>query len=103
MEEFKEKCRELKENYFDGEVTMAKTTLWMIAGLCLLAGIIRGLRMAPMTHGVMIGCGNGNGSGSGNANGSECEAGTGKLGQGKEKRKCRCRRACRKRKEKRQK
>lgn len=91
MEEFKEKCKKFAETCFDGEVTMAKTTLWMIAGLFLLAGIIRGLRMAPMTHGVMIGCGNGNGSGCG----SGCEAGTGKLEQGKEKEKekCGCRRA----------
>lgn len=103
MEDFKEKCMKLKETCFDGEVTMTKITLWMIVTICLLAGIIRGLRMAPLTHGVMIGCGNGNGSGSGNANGSDCEAGTGKLGQRKEKESCRCRRACRKRKEKRQK
>ncbi len=103
MEELKEKCRKLKEVCFEGEVTMTKVTLWMIAAICLLAGIIRGLRMAPMTHGVMIGCGNGNGSGSGNANGSDCEAGTGKLEQGKEKGGCRCRRARSKRKEKRQK
>ncbi len=102
MEEFKEKCRKLKETCFDGEVTMTKTTLWMIAGLCLLAGIIRGLRMAPMTHGVIIGCGNGNGSGCGNGDGSGCEAGTGKLGQEKEKKGCGCRRACKKGKEKRQ-
>lgn len=101
MEELKEKCRKLKEVCFEGEVTMTKTTLWMIAAICLLAGIIRGLRMAPMTHGVMIGCGNGNGSG--NANGSDCEAGTGKLGQGKERQGCRCRRARKERKEKRQK
>ena len=103
MEVFKEKCIELKEAWFDGEVTMTKATLWMIAAICLLAGIIRGLRMAPMTHGVMIGCGNGNRSGSGNANGSDCEAGTGKLGQRKEKENCRCRRACKRRKGKGQK
>ena len=66
MEELKEKCRKLREACFEGEVTMTKATLWMIAAICLLAGIIHGLRMAPMTHGVMIGCGNGNGSGSGN-------------------------------------
>ena len=86
MEELRENCtkerlRELRKTWFEGEVTLAKTSLWMIAGLCLLAGIIRGLRMAPMTHGVIIGCGNGNGSGCG----SDCEAGTGKLEQGKER------------------
>lgn len=93
MEDFREKCRELKEICFDGEVTMAKTTLWMLAGLCLLAGIIRGLRMAPITHGVMIGCG------------ADCEAGTGKLelGEEKEKQGCGCRKGGRKRREKRQK
>ncbi|MCI8694101.1 MAG: hypothetical protein HFH91_15515 [Lachnospiraceae bacterium] len=101
MEDFREKCRELKEICFDGEVTMAKTTLWMLAGLCLLAGIIRGLRMAPITHGVMIGCGNGCGSGCG----ADCEAGTGKLelGEEKEKQGCGCRKGGRKRREKRQK
>lgn len=106
MEECRERCRRLKEICFDGEVTMTKTTLWMVAGLCLLAGIVRGLRMAPMTHGVMIGCGNGNGSG--------CEAGTGKLEQGnetgkkkgykkenkKDKKGCGCRCAGKKRREK---
>ena len=101
MEELKEKCRKLREACFEGEVTMTKATLWMIAAICLLAGIIHGLRMAPMTHGVMIECGNGNGSG--NANGCDCGAGTGKPGQGKERQGCRCRRARKERKEKRQK
>ena len=91
MEELKEKCRKLREACFEGEVTMTKATLWMIAAICLLAGIIHGLRMAIMTHGVMIECGNGNG------------AGTGKPGQGKERQGCRCRRARKERKEKRQK
>nr|WP_296457103.1 hypothetical protein [uncultured Acetatifactor sp.] len=112
MEECKERCRRLKEICFDGEVTMTKATLWMIAGLCLLAGIVRGLRMAPMTHGVMIGCGNGNGSGCGNGDSSGCEAGTGKPEQGNETGKkkvnrkdkkgcgCRCRCADKKRREK---
>ncbi len=106
MEDFRDRCRKLKEICFDGEVTMTKATLWMIAGLCLLAGIVRGLRMAPMTHGVIIGCGNGNGSGCGNGDGSGCEAGTGKLGQEKGSKKeqgkkgCGCRRACRRRREK---
>lgn len=114
MEECKERCRRLKEICFDGEVTMTKTTLWMVAGLCLLAGIVRGLRMAPMTHGVMIGCGNGNGSGCGNGDGSGCEDGTGKLEQGnetgkkkgykkenkKDKKGCGCRCAGKKRREK---
>ena len=40
MEECRERCRRLKEICFDGEVTMTKTTLWMVAGLCLLAGLI---------------------------------------------------------------
>ena len=110
MEECRERCRRLKEICFDGEVTMTKTTLWMVAGLCLLAGIVRGLRMAPITHGVMIGCGNGCGSGCG----ADCEAGTGKLEQGnetgkkkgykkenkKDKKGCGCRCAGKKRREK---
>ena len=95
MEECRERCRRLKEICFDGEVTMTKTTLWMVAGLCLLAGIVRGLRMAPMTHGVMIGCGNGNGSGCGNGK---------KKGYKKENKKdkkgCGCRCAGKKRREK---
>ena len=91
MEDFREKCRELKEICFDGEVTMAKTTLWMLAGLCLLAGIIRGLWMAPITHGVMIGCGNG------------CGSGKLELEEEKEKQGCGCRKGGRKRREKRQK
>ena len=99
MNEFRESCRKLKETWFEGEVTLTKASLWMIAGLCLLAGIIHGLRMAPMTHGVIIGCGNGNGSGCG----SDCEAGTGKLEQGKEKKRCGCKKACKNRKEKKQK
>lgn len=92
---FGEGFKKLKETWFEGEVTLTKASLWMIAGLCLLAGIIHGLRMAPMTHGVIIGCGNGNGSGCG----SDCEAGTGKLEQGKE---CGCKKACKNRKEKKQ-
>ncbi len=110
MEECRERCRRLKEICFDGEVTMTKTTLWMVAGLCLLAGIVRGLRMAPITHGVMIGCGNGCGSGCG----ADCEAGTGKLELGnetgkkkgykkenkKDKKGCGCRCAGKKRREK---
>ena len=114
MEELKEKCRKLREACFEGEVTMTKATLWMIAAICLLAGIIHGLRMAPMTHGVMIGCGNGNGSGCGNGDGSGCEDGTGKLEQGnetgkkkgykkenkKDKKGCGCRCAGKKRREK---
>ena len=91
MQEFKENCRKLKETCFDGGVTVTKTMLWMTGAICLLAGIIHGLRMAPLPHGVIIGCGNGDGSG--------CEAGTGKLEQGREKKECGCRRACRNRKE----
>lgn len=92
MEDFKEKCRKLKETCFVGEVTMTKATLWMIAGLCLLAGIVRGLRMAPMTHGIMIGCGNGNGN--------DREADAGEPEQAAEEEGCGCRRAGKGRKEK---
>lgn len=105
MEDFKESCRKLQKSCFEGEIIMAKKSLWMLGILCLLVGIIHGLRMAPVTHGVMIGCGNGNGSGcgdgNGNANGSDCQAGTEKLE--KEKDRCGCRKACKKGKEKRQK
>ncbi|MCM1046488.1 MAG: hypothetical protein NC417_13360 [Candidatus Gastranaerophilales bacterium] len=54
------KLRELKRKYFEGDLTMPKTTLWMFGAICLLAGIVYGLCAAPLTHGVMIGCNNGN-------------------------------------------
>ena len=33
--------------------------LWLIGAVCLLVGIIYGLKKAPWTHGVMIGSNNG--------------------------------------------
>ena len=56
-----EKMKELSTKLFCGETIVNKRDLWFVGGLCLLAGIVYGLLMAPWTHGVTIGCGNGNG------------------------------------------
>lgn len=69
----KRKWEELCEKWFEGEVTLPKTTLWLIGAVCLLGGIVHGLRMAPWTHGVVIGSNNGNNSG--NYGGGECDDG----------------------------
>lgn len=57
------KLKKLSQQCFDGEVTMPKVMLWLIGAVCLLAGIVYGLCIAPMTHGVTIGSNNGNYSG----------------------------------------
>ena len=54
------KLKKLSHQCFDGEVTMPKVMLWMVGAICLLAGIVYGLCIAPMTHGVTIGSNNGN-------------------------------------------
>lgn len=58
-----ERITELTKKLFKGELTMKKTDLWLIGGICLLAGILYGIKKAPWTHGVRIGCNNGNNSG----------------------------------------
>ncbi len=58
MEIVKTKCDEWKEKMLDGEITMEKTTFWLLLAVILLAGILYGLLTAPMTHGVTIGCNN---------------------------------------------
>jgi len=64
----------LYENWFEGDITLSKATLWLACAVCLLAGIVYGLRKAPWTHGVMIGSNNGNNSGNGKGCGREgCE------------------------------
>ena len=46
----KAKLRELARNCFEGELTLRKTTLWLIGAACLLGGIVYGLKTAPVTH-----------------------------------------------------
>lgn len=65
----KEKWTELREKWFEGEVTLSKVTLWLACAACLLAGIVYGLRKAPWTHGVAIGSNNGNNNGNNSGNG----------------------------------
>lgn len=71
----KEKLTEWKKRCFVGELTLPKGTLWLIGAVCLLAGIVYGLKTAPMTHGMMIASNNGNNNGnnSGNNGGEEAE------------------------------
>lgn len=73
----KKKWISLREKWFEGEVTLPKTTLWLVCAVCLLGGIVYGLRKAPWTHGVTIGSNNGNNNGnnSGNSGGSTEDAG----------------------------
>lgn len=71
----KEKWMELREKWFEGEITLPKATLWLACSACLLAGIVYGLRKAPWTHGVTIASNNGNNNGNGNVNGGEEGAG----------------------------
>ncbi len=59
----KEKLKEIKERCFEGEMTLSKVTIWLIGAVCLLVGIVYGLKTAPMTHGMMIGSNNGNNNG----------------------------------------
>lgn len=80
MEDFREKCEELRTVCFEGEVTVKKTELWLVMAVCLLMGILYGLRKAPMTHGLMVGCNNGNNSGNSGgsvANGAKQNSGGG--------------------------
>ena len=67
------KLKELVKNCFSGEVTLPKATLWLFGAVCLLGGIVYGLKTAPMTHGVMIASNNGNNNGNNSGNGREQE------------------------------
>lgn len=68
MEDFREdsagcgRLQALMKTWFEGELTMSKTSIWLTGLICLLVGVIWGLLMAPMSHGVTIGSYNGNGS-----------------------------------------
>lgn len=68
----KMKLRKLAKNLFEGEMTIRKTEFWLIACVCMLAGVVHGLLAAPMTHGITIGSNNNNGNISGmNGDGEE--------------------------------
>ncbi len=69
-----EKVKETAKKLFLGETTVNKRDLWFVGAICLLAGIICGLKKAPWTHGVMIGSNNGNYNGDGcNCCGCDCD------------------------------
>lgn len=57
---------------FKGETTISKMDLWLIGGICFLAGIVIGIMKAPWSHGIRIGCNNGNHSSFGQDNDDEC-------------------------------
>ncbi len=71
-----EKCRENVKRWvklcFEGELTMPKATFWLVAAVCLLTGVVYGLKTAPRTHGIQknYGCNNGNNNGNDNGNGN---------------------------------
>lgn len=67
------KVKELMKKSFEGEVTLPRTTVWLIGAVCLLLGIVYGLKTAPMTHGMMIGSNNGNNNGNNSGNGHRKE------------------------------
>lgn len=54
------KMKRLAKQCFEGDVTMPKVILWLICIICVLAGIVYGLCVAPFTHGIAIGSNNGN-------------------------------------------
>ena len=56
----KEKLTTLRKILFEGEVTLPKVTLWLVGLLCLMIGIVEGLKKAPFTHGMQFGCNCGN-------------------------------------------
>lgn len=65
----KEKWKMLREKWFEGEVTLPKAMLWLVCAVCLMTGIVYGLRKAPWTHGVTIASNNGNNNGNNSGNG----------------------------------
>ena len=54
------KLKNLVRRCFEGDLTMSKVMLWLICTVCMLAGIVYGLCMAPFTHGISIGSNNRN-------------------------------------------
>ena len=53
-----EKLKNVTNKLFSGDLTISKGNLWLIGGICLLAGVVYGLLLAPITHGVTIGSNN---------------------------------------------
>lgn len=66
----KKRMKEWKKCCFEGELTMQKTTLWLIGAVCLLAGIVYGLKTAPLTHGIIFGSNNGTNNNANNNSGN---------------------------------
>lgn len=56
------KMKELYHKMFDGEITLDKSSFWLIAAVIFMMGMLYGLLKAPMTHGINITCGNNNGN-----------------------------------------
>lgn len=54
------KMQKLIHTCFEGEITVSKAMCWLVGGVCLLAGIVYGMKAAPLTHGITIGSNNGN-------------------------------------------
>ncbi len=71
-----EKCKKLVQQCFCGDLTMPKVNFWLIGSICLLAGVVYGLCIAPLTHGVRIACNNNNQNG--------CHCGCGQEKENKE-------------------
>ena len=100
MEPWKKKCRELGSRWFEGELTVPKTELWMVLIACFLTGVLYGLKKAPMTHGVMIGSNNNSfgcrrGRASKGKNAEEESSGAVKESCEQKKSKCRKKSCCR--------
>lgn len=51
---WKMKWKKWAGDLFVGEISIRKSDLWFVAGLCLLAGVVCGLFAAPLTHGVTV-------------------------------------------------
>ena len=43
-ESMKEKLKEITERCFEGDLTLPKVTIWLIGAVCLLGGIVYGLK-----------------------------------------------------------
>lgn len=56
------KMKELYHRMFDGEITLDKSSFWLVAAVIFMMGVLYGLLKAPMTHGINIACGNNNGN-----------------------------------------
>lgn len=48
----------LKKKCFEGNLTMPKVILLLIGIICILAGIVYGMCIAPVTDGIAIGSNN---------------------------------------------